>query len=123
MILLPLLLAATTACDNAQTQAAMNVCAAGEYRAADAEMTRAWRVAYQAMKRRDAADTSRGGGAGYAAALLTAQRAWLAYRDAECVVEGLQYARGSIQGIVVARCRAGLTKARTGQFRSLAERR
>lgn len=123
MILLPLLLAATTVCDNARTQAAMNVCANGEYRAADAAMTRAWRVAYQAMKRRDAADSSRGGGPGDAAAFLKAQRAWLAYRDAECVVEGLQYVGGSMQGMAVAHCRTGLTKARTGQLRVLMERR
>ncbi len=47
-----------------------------------------WRATPAYMKGRDAQDRSRGGGFGYAAALLESQRAWLKFRDTECVIEG-----------------------------------
>jgi uncharacterized protein YecT (DUF1311 family) len=102
-----------------QTQAQMTQSAGTAYTAADAAMTRQWQATYAAMKRRDAQDTSRGGGYGFAAALLASQRAWLKYRDTECVIEGGQYAGGSILPMVIAQCRTRLTKARTLQLSSL----
>jgi uncharacterized protein YecT (DUF1311 family) len=71
------------------------------------------------MKQRDGQDGSRGGGFGYAAALLESQRAWLKFRDTQCVIEGGQYAGGSAQGMTVAGCRTDLTKARTAQLKSM----
>jgi uncharacterized protein YecT (DUF1311 family) len=71
------------------------------------------------MKRRDAQDTSRGGGFGYAAALLESQRAWLKFRDTQCVIEGRQYAGGSAQGMTAAACRTRLTRARTAQLKTM----
>ncbi|MHA6722759.1 lysozyme inhibitor LprI family protein [Sphingomonas sp. RS2018] len=103
----------------AQTQAQMNAQAGAAYTRADAAMTSAWRVAYAAMKARDGADTSRGGGFGYAAALLASQRAWLTFRDAQCVIEGGEFASGSLQGMTMARCRTRLTNERTAQLRAL----
>jgi uncharacterized protein YecT (DUF1311 family) len=54
-----------------------------------------------------------------AAQLLTAQRAWIAFRDAEC---GLQYALwrdGTIRSIVAANCRMVMTARRTIDLRDM----
>ena len=51
-----------------QYQAQMTQSAGAAYASADAAMTRQWQATYAAMKRRDARDTSRGGGYGLDAA-------------------------------------------------------
>ena len=115
MLLIALLVAAAPI----QTQAQMTRSAGGSYAQADAAMTAQWKRTYAYMKRRDGQDTSRGGGFGYAAALLESQRAWLKFRDTQCVIEGGQYAGGSAQGMTVAGCRSDLTRARTAQLKSM----
>jgi len=119
MWMIALALAAAGPCANANSQLAMNQCAASEYKQADSAMTRQWNANYAAMKRRDTQDRSRGGGFGYAAALLESQRAWLKFRDTQCVVEGGQYAGGSMQGMVITQCKTKMTRARTAQLTSL----
>ena len=104
---------------DAQTQAEMNTQAATSYKTADAAMTRQWQRSYAAMKRRDAADNSRGGGFGYAAATLASQRAWLAFRDRQCVIEGGEFAGGSLGAMTRLQCMARLTKERTVQLKGL----
>lgn len=103
----------------AQTQAQMNARAAAGWRAADTAMTREWRATYTYMKRLDAQDTSRGGGFGYAPATLASQRAWLAFRDAQCGIEGGEFAGGSMQPLARARCLERLTRERTRQLQDL----
>ena len=104
----------------AQTQADLNRQTSSSYAQADAAMTAQWRRTYAYMKGRDAQDTSRGGGFGYAAGVLASQRAWLAFRDSECVIEGGRFAGGSAQAMVQGQCRARLTRERTMQLRNLA---
>ena len=116
LILAALLL---TAPAGAQTQGQMNARAAAEWKTADVAMTREWRATYAYMKRRDAADTSRGGGFGYAAAALESQRAWLGFRDRQCTVEGGRYAGGSLQPMARANCLARLTRERSRQLQDL----
>ena len=116
MLLIALFL---TAAAPLQTQAAMNRTAGTSYAQADAAMTAQWKRTYAYMKGRDAQDTSRGGGFGYAGSLLESQRAWLKYRDTQCVIEGGQYAGGSAQGMTMAACRTSLTRARTAQLKSM----
>ncbi len=121
-MLLTLLLATATAqggCADATTQADMNRCAQAALRRADAAMTREWQASYARMKANDAADTSRGGGFGYAAAALASQRAWLKFRDTQCVLEGGRYAGGSMQPLVRTNCLERLTKERAQQLRDL----
>lgn len=120
MILAALLVAAPAA---AQTQREMNASAAAAYAKADAAMTAQWKVTFARMKQRDAADTSRGGGFGYAAALLASQRAWLKFRDTQCVIAGGEVAGGSMQPMVIAGCKIDLTKQRTTQLHDLEWRR
>ena len=102
-----------------QTQAQMNQTAGRQYQAADAAMTRQWQRTYAYMKGRDAQDRSRGGGFGYAAATLASQRAWLQFRDTQCVIEGGEYAGGSMQSLVQAQCKTRLTNERTTQLGKL----
>jgi uncharacterized protein YecT (DUF1311 family) len=116
-----LILAAATTCASASTQTDMNACAAMDAHVADGRINRQWSVTYGVMKKRDASDKSRGGGPGYAPALLSAQRAWLQFRDKHCTVEGLEYSGGSLQPMVVANCRARMTDARTKQLAKLVE--
>lgn len=103
----------------AQTQADMNRDAATAYTKADAVMTREWKASYAYMKQRDAANTSRGGGFGYAAALLNSQRAWLKFQDAQCVIASSEFAGGSMQPMAKSNCLAGLTSERAKQLKSL----
>lgn len=103
----------------AQTQAQMNSTAAAGWRAADAAMTREWRATYAYMKRLDARNTSRGGGFGYVPATLASQRAWLVFRDAQCVIEGGEFAGGSMQPLARTRCLERLTRERTRQLQDL----
>lgn len=103
----------------AQTQAQMGANAGNQLRTADAAMTVQWKRAYVYMKRLDAADTSRGGGFGYAAAILESQRAWLKFRDTQCVIESSEFAGGSMQPMVRAQCLTRLTRERTRQLAAL----
>jgi uncharacterized protein YecT (DUF1311 family) len=103
----------------AQTQAQMNAAAGTEYRRADAAMAAQWKRTFAYMKGRDAQDPSRGGGFGYAAATLESQRAWLKFRDAQCVIEAGEFAGGSLQPMARAQCLARLTKERSVQLRNL----
>lgn len=121
-MLLTLFLAAAAVqggCADATTQADMNRCAQAAFRRADAAMTREWQSSYARMKANDAADMSRGGGFGYAAAALASQRAWLKFRDTQCVLEGGRYAGGSMQPLVRTNCLERLTKERAQQLRDL----
>ncbi len=119
MIGLIIMATATARCAAPQTQVDMNACAAMDAHRADDAINRQWTITYSTMKRRDAADTSRGGGPGYAAALLASQRAWLQFRDRQCVVEGLEYAGGSMQPMVIETCRATMTRQRTKALTAL----
>ena len=121
MLLIALLVAAAPMQPQSQSQAQaqMTRSAGSSYAQADAAMTAQWKRTYAYMKRRDAQDTSRGGGFGFAGSLLESQRAWLKFRDTQRVIEGGQYAGGSAQGMTVAACRTGLTKARTAQLKSM----
>lgn len=121
-MLLTLFLAAAAAqggCANATSQVDMNRCAQAALQRADAAMTREWQASYARMKAEDAANTSRGGGFGYAAAALASQRAWLKFRDTQCVLEAGRYAGGSMQPLARANCLERLTKERAQQLREL----
>lgn len=105
-------------CGNAQTQADMNQCAAGDYRKADAAMNAQWAETRAAMLAWDkATPPSQDNGA--AKRLLSSQRAWLAYRDATCDVEGYSVEGGSMQPLIVSSCLTELTTLRTEELKSL----
>ena len=110
MILIAMLLAGSPV----QTQTDMNEQAGRAAAAADAAMNAQYRQTMGAMRKMDgykAPDATTG--PSYQNALLSAQRAWLAYRDAECVAQEYEFRGGSAAGMARAQCVADLTKART----------
>lgn len=110
---------------DAGVQSAMNICAAHEFAAADADLNAQWSITKAAMKERDEGWNESGSPAwdkrpGYTASLLEAQRAWIKYRDAHCRVEGYTARGGSLEPLLVSTCKTTLTEARTAQLRELA---
>lgn len=142
-LLIPLLMQAAEPpvpewnCDNPLVQQEMNWCAAQDYAAADAELNAQWKITAAIMKERDAGTrddfepikpvTPSDDGAarmrytGHFQTLLEAQRAWLAYRDAPCRLEGYAFLGGSAQPMIVSGCLAILSRQRTQELRDLAE--
>jgi uncharacterized protein YecT (DUF1311 family) len=105
-------------CNNAMTQVDMNQCAAEDYRKADAAMNAQWAETRAAMLAWDRA-TPPSDDNGAAKRLLASQRAWLAFRDAACDVEGYSVEGGSMQPLVISSCLAALTTRRTEELKSL----
>ena len=77
------------------TQMEMNSCAANDYSRADDELNATWRKLPKSTQ------------------LLAAQRAWIAYRDAECSFRKAQFEGGSIAPLIFSSCLSELTKERT----------
>ena len=103
-------------------QSDLNICAHHEFLTADADLNAQWKKTAVRMKELDAgSDSIDDGRPGYFDALLSSQRAWLAYRDAHCVNEGYWARGGSMEPMLVSFCLAALTKERTEQLRQLAE--
>ncbi|HEY6632031.1 MAG TPA: lysozyme inhibitor LprI family protein [Rhizobiaceae bacterium] len=94
-------------CDPAdQTQSGLNICAAQEYRAEDAKLNKT----YQEIVERLADD-------GQGRKLLQAsQRAWIAFRDAECAFANNPNKDGSIYPLLMGQCLTALTKTRNEQL-------
>ncbi len=119
-VLLPLAAEAqnTVDCRDPQTQTAMNICAAQDYKAADAELNRVYRTAVRAMKETDAdlpPDLK-----GAEAALRSAQRAWIPFRDKSCEVEGFEARGGTMESLLVSTCLAHMTRKRTKELKDIA---
>lgn len=93
-------------CDAPQTQAEMNTCAAQEFVRTDAKLNTVYQ---QVLKRIDPSRLPK---------LRTAQRAWLAFRDAQCAFEGSESEGGTMQPMLVSGCKSEVTKARTEQLRA-----
>ena len=95
-------------CGDQTSQAAMSECAGQAYRKSDAALNAAYREIVARL-----ADDEAGRGR-----LQAAQRAWLAFRDAECAFATADSAGGSIQPYLQATCLDALTKARLTQLRA-----
>jgi len=124
-------------CDDPMVQQEMNWCAGQDYAAADAQLNAQWKITAAVMKERDAGMTADFGPinpstprehaearmayTGHFQSLLEAQRAWLAYRDAQCRLEGYAFFGGSAQPMIVSGCLAMLTRQRTQELRDLTE--
>lgn len=112
-------------CDNPTRQQEMNWCAAREYQDADRALNLAWSKARERTRKQDA-DFSRyrpdgDGRPGHFASLLEAQRAWLAYRDAHCRLDGFAARGGTLEPLLVSTCKTALTSARTAELEAIAE--
>lgn len=89
----------------------MNECAAEAYKRADAELNALYDQIVNRLKGENDLAKTRG-------ALVSAQRAWIAYRDAQCAFVGSAVAGGSIQPTIVASCLAELTSKRIADFKT-----
>lgn len=126
MIAALLLLAAAPAepmdCANAGTQLELNLCARGDFEAADAELNAQWKLTTAYMRERDKDYTpGQDSYPSYFETLLAGQRAWLTYRDRHCLSESFEARGGSMQPMLISGCMTELTRARTAQLRALAE--
>ena len=94
-------------CAKAVTQTDLNVCAGEAFKAADAGLN----AAYGDLLKEPALASRLDG-------LRASERAWVAYRDAECAFEGSAYDGGSMQPMVAANCAETLTKRRTADLKA-----
>jgi uncharacterized protein YecT (DUF1311 family) len=86
-----------------QTQSGLDVCADANFQKADAALNTTYKEIVRRLKD-DAATTK---------LLVTAQKAWLAYRDAECTFSSSANAGGSIYPMVYSICLEEVTRQRT----------
>jgi uncharacterized protein YecT (DUF1311 family) len=112
-------LAQETDCAAAQTQAEMNACAYQDWEAADAVLNALWPQARAVTKAQDADLPEELKGADQA--LLNAQRAWIAFRDAQCASEGFAMRGGSAEPLLIYGCMASLTEDRVEDLRAVIE--
>jgi uncharacterized protein YecT (DUF1311 family) len=119
-----LLLASAPAapCDEPQDQQTMNRCAHEDFLAADKALNAQWKLTVAEMKARDRElDRTSDREPGHYETLLAAQRAWLNYRDAQCMSEGFLFRGGTMAPLIVSSCKARLTEARTKELKDLVE--
>ena len=108
-------------CRDPQAQSDMNICASIAFERVDAELNAEYR---RAVARARAADRAIAGQLpardhrpGAEDTLREAQRAWVAFRDAHCRLEGYQSRGGSMEPMLYEGCRAAVTRERTVQLR------
>ena len=90
-------------CVDPPNQLAMNECAGKAFDEADKKLNDAYRQ--MAGRLNNDAATKK--------LLVDAQRAWIAFRDAECTFQPSRASGGSMHPLLVSNCRTELTKART----------
>lgn len=102
-------------CIDPQTQMEMTYCAGVGYEEADADLNALWPDIVAAAKQNDeyVADMARERGVPTTLeALRNAQRAWIAFRDAQCEYEAYEVFGGTMQPMVGSLCLARLTRER-----------
>jgi len=92
-------------CKKATTQVEINACTRRNYDSADASMNRNYRQLRAALSERQKQ------------ALLEAQRAWLRFRNFQCVFERGNYAGGTLATAVYFECLGEITRQRSEQLR------
>lgn len=90
-------------CANASDQATMNQCASQENKAADKELNAVYQQITARLK--DNPESKK--------LLVSAQKAWIGFRDAECKFSASGVDGGSVYPLILNNCIAGVTKLRT----------
>ena len=93
-------------CEDAQTQADMNICWGNEYKKADASLNKTYQQLAAMLDDEQKAQ------------LKTAETAWLKYRDTNCEFVADQYKGGSIRPMIAAICLADVTNNRTTELKN-----
>jgi len=104
-------------CTDPQTQMEMTQCAGEDYDKADKDLNVEYQKLRKLLGERDKAADENGKGA--VDALVAAQRAWVAYRDANCNLAGFQARGGSMEPQLVASCLAQMSRDRTQELKTL----
>ena len=107
-ILGPLGVSAAEDCTNASNQTAMTVCADQAFKKADAELNAVYKQITSRLK--DNPDAAK--------LLVTAQKSWVNFRDAECAFSTSSAAQGSIYPMLVAQCRDTLPRKRVVELKA-----
>ncbi|KRB04747.1 MULTISPECIES: lysozyme inhibitor LprI family protein [Pseudomonas] len=94
-------------CENASDQATMNQCAAQQHAAADKELNALYQQITSRLKSNPDGKKQ----------LVGAQRAWVAFRDAECRFSASGVEGGSVYPLIYGNCTTELTKARVQTFK------
>lgn len=95
-------------CSNAATQRELNDCANAAHRESDAELNALYRQIMVRLK----------GAAQQAELLTTAQKAWIAFRDAECSFAAFPSRGGSAHPMISSNCLDRLTRTRVDELKS-----
>jgi uncharacterized protein YecT (DUF1311 family) len=103
-----LIVRAAEACDPNRSHAELSECYGNAYKASDAELNALYRQIEGRLKD-DEATTK---------LLVTAQRAWLAFRDAECVFSTSAASGGTIRPMLDTICLDRLTGKRIDDFKA-----
>lgn len=109
--LAPLLLSAAVQaddCASASTQSAMNECADKQYKQADSQLNALYKQINSRLQ--DSPDSKK--------RLVSAQRAWVAFRDAECAFAASGVEGGSVYPMIYNGCLAELTEKRVAAFKT-----
>lgn len=104
---------AADACAAATTTPEVEACAERAFKVADARLNQAFQTLLQAVP-----DTSDAGPAGESprAALVKAQRRWIAFRDADCAAKFALYAGGTVRGTIMWTCQRERTEQRVQEL-------
>lgn len=107
LLLMSRTMANAASCAAANTQMEMNDCAAADLRAADTRLNTTYN---EVTARLRGLDQSR-------RLLVASENAWIQFRDAECEFATNQSNGGSAHPMVLAECKAAVTKDRIKQLR------
>lgn len=111
-----------TDCDESSPQQMLNICAANAAQAADHELNLVWKRVAAEMKRRDSEiDRKTDRQPLHFDTLLAGQRAWLTYRDQQCLLASFEMRGGSGAPQIHGGCFHELTRARIAQLNALGE--
>ncbi|MDE2183824.1 MAG: DUF1311 domain-containing protein [Alphaproteobacteria bacterium] len=94
-------------CSKASTQYDMDICANKDFDAADKKLNNVYGQAVKVAGDLDDKTLDK---------LRTAERAWLAFREAECTFETADYEGGTIYPMTFTMCRTKLTRTRTKEL-------
>ncbi len=110
-------------CAQALSTAEMNQCASAEFAKADAELNTAYQTALKAIPAM-AADDPPWDAKSWENALRNSQRAWVAFRDAECDNHvAMFWTNGSGATVDILGCKTAKTDARTRELKDRYEDR
>lgn len=108
---LPASALAVDICDSdTADQTTLDQCADRDRVAADRALNQVYQQVTQRLAGPDLLDRRK--------ALLAAQRAWIAFRDAQCRLDSVGVDGGSAYPMIYADCIAGLTQARTAKLKT-----